>query len=245
MALAVRSLNEDASDEHVRDKLIVALDVDSKDEARRIVDELDDVTSFFKIGLRLQFGGGIELARELAREGKKVFLDSKLFDIEETIVTAVEQVVKMGVTFLTVHGDEQVVRAAVKGKNGSALKILAVTLLTSLDDSDLKEMGYPFDTKEYVRRRTKFAMRAQCDGVISSGKDIGEIREISDSKLLIVTPGIRPMGDSAFDQKRIATPGQAIRAGADHLVVGRPILRAQNRRDKAKRIIDEIAGAIR
>lgn len=229
----------------VSDRLIVALDVGDVEAARDIVRELRGVTSFFKIGLRLQFNGGLELARNLAAEGNKIFLDSKLFDIEETIVGVIDQVLSMGVTYLTVHGDASVVKAAVKGRNGNNnLKLLSVTCLTSLDASDLLDQGISLSVEEYVRNRVRSAINAGCDGVISSGHEAAMIRKMAPSGFKIVTPAIRSLGDSAGDQKRIATPKSAILAGADHLVVGRPILNADNRRAKAQAMLAEVEEAL-
>ena len=175
----------------VADRLIVALDVPDVSSARAVVHELSGVTDFFKIGLRLQFNGGLDLAKRLAGEGKKIFLDSKLFDIEETIVGVVDQVIGWGITYLTVHGDEFVVRAAVKGRNGSGnVKLLSVTCLTSLDINDLRDLGIGLTVEEYVKVRVNSALRAGCDGVISSALEARMIRDMVGSDFKIVTPAI-------------------------------------------------------
>jgi orotidine-5'-phosphate decarboxylase len=231
------------------ERLIVALDVESKDEASRLVDELGQAVSFYKIGLGLQFRGGIDLAQDLKRRGKKVFLDSKIYDVEATTRSAIQSIAALGVDFTTVHGNTSILREAVAGRGtNTTLKLFAITVLTSLDDADMHEMGYTVSVDKMVAYKTKSAIDAGCDGVITSGLEAQMIRGIADeagSRLIIVTPGIRSAGVSRDDQKRVATPESAIKSGADYIVMGRQILRAKNRQDEAKRVLDTIHGALR
>lgn len=223
------------------ERLIVALDVPTINEARQIVAELGNLVGFYKIGLQLHFAGGLDLARELVDSGKKVFLDSKLLDIPQTISSAVENVAKMGVTFLTVHGMMgKAIPAAIKGRGGSNLKILAVTVLTNLDQFDLDDLGINITLDEMVIMQTKKALEAGADGVITSGLEVSKIRELFGNQPTVVTPGIRSAGADIHDQRRVATPAAAIRAGADYLVVGRPILQATNPLDAVRKILREI-----
>jgi orotidine-5'-phosphate decarboxylase len=226
-----------------QDRLIVALDVPTVEEAREVVAQLDSAVTFYKIGMQLQFAGGIQLAQELIGQEKKIFLDSKLLDIDQTITSAVANIAKMGVTFLTVHGPARVVQAAVKGRANSHLKILSVTVLTSLDATDLADLGFECSVEELVLKRSRAALDAGADGVIASGQEANAIRKIAGNKLTIVTPGIRPDGSDVGDQKRAVTPAAAIRAGADYLVMGRPIVQAPNRRQAAEGVLEEIRQA--
>jgi len=208
-----------------RDRLIVALDVADIPAARKMVDELDGSVNFFKIGLVLQLAPGVEdFVRSLIAEGKKVFLDYKYYDISETLKKAVSRAAGLGVSFLTIHGPSNLIRGAVEGRGSSDLKLFTVTILTSLDAGDMAEMGYTnHSIEELVLFRAKKALEAGCDGVIASGLEAHKIKELSGGKLLVVTPGIRPLGSGADDQKRRTTPRDAILAGADYLVIGRPI----------------------
>jgi len=227
------------------DRLIVALDFDTLEEARRLVGELDGTATFFKIGMGLQLDPGTNaFIRELIAAGKKVFLDYKYFDIEATVERAVSQASKIGVSFLTVHGNSSVIQAAVRGRGSSSMKVFAVTVLTSLDAGDIKEMGFPCSVEELVLHRASLAVKWGCDGVIASGREAALIRERVGKSLLVVTPGIRPGGYGADDQKRAMTPGQAIEAGADYLVVGRPITAAPNPKQAAAEIVAEIEEAL-
>jgi orotidine-5'-phosphate decarboxylase len=226
-----------------RDRLIVALDVDTITEARQLVKRLDGTVSFFKIGLQLQLAAGLDLIKELIAEGKKVFLDYKYFDIDETVKNAVAQVASYGVSFLTVHGNGKIIRAAVEGRGNSDLKILSVTVLTSLDHYDIKDLGFDCSVEELVLHRAKRALEAGCDGVIASPKEIQSIREIAGIGLLIVTPGIRPQKARIDDHKRWASPATAIQDGADYLVVGRPIRNAPDPKAAAENIIFEMQEA--
>jgi orotidine-5'-phosphate decarboxylase len=227
------------------DRLIVALDFDTIAEAKRLVNELDGTATFFKVGMGLQLDPGTnEFIRELIAGGKKVFLDYKYFDIEATVERAVSQASKIGVSFLTVHGNSSIIQAAVRGRGSSDMKVFAVTVLTSLDAEDIKEMGFGCSVQDLVLHRASQAVKWGCDGVIASGREAILIRERVGKSLLVVTPGIRPGGYGTDDQKRTMTPGQAIEAGADYLVVGRPITGAQNPKQAAAEIIAEIEKAL-
>lgn len=227
-----------------RDRLIVALDVPTPGEARATIDRLGDAVSFYKIGMQLQFNGGLDLARDLVAEGRRVFLDSKLFDIDETVARAVENIARMGVHFLTIHGNGRTIRAAARARGDAALKLLSVTVLTSLDAADLEDLGFEgVDVPTLALHRARKALEAGADGVIASGQEAAAIRDLSKGGLLVVTPGIRPDGSSVDDQKRIVTPRDAILNGADYLVVGRPILKDPDPRAAARRIVADIASA--
>lgn len=227
----------------LRDRMIVALDVPTIWDAYRIVSELGDGATFYKIGYRLAFAGGLDLSRQLISEGKKVFLDLKLHDIGNTVTEGVDSLTKLGVTFLTVHAYPQTMRGAVEGRADSDLKLLAVTALTSYDDGDLRDAGYGLAVRDLVRLRAQQARSASIDGIVCSAAETEIVRDIIGRDMVIVTPGIRPAGSAAGDQKRTLTPGEAIRVGADHLVIGRPIIRAADPRAAAAAIMDEIAAA--
>jgi orotidine-5'-phosphate decarboxylase len=225
----------------IRDKLIIGLDVPSVEEARSVVDRIGDAGTFYKIGYQLAYAGGFEFARELIGQGKKVFLDLKLHDIGNTVEEGVRSVARLGATFLTVHAYPQTMRAAVAGKAGTDLKILAVTVLTSYDDNDLVEAGYaPVTAAELVARRAAQARDLNVDGIVCAATEAERVRSIVGPGRLIVTPGIRPAGADAGDQKRIVTPAEGIRLGANHLVVGRPIVKAADPRAAAEAIMREI-----
>ena len=227
-----------------KERLIVALDVSSVDEAWAIINRLEGLVSFFKIGLQLQLSVGLAFVKELIENGNRVFLDYKYFDIEETVQRAVSQVAAIGVSFLTVHGNGPTIRAAVEGRGNSDLKILSVTVLTSLDSVDILDLGFQCEVDELVLYRAKKALEAGCDGVIASGKEAEAIREMAgEQPLLIVTPGIRPETASLDDHKRPVTPAAAISAGADYLVVGRPITAADDPRAAAESILAEMQAA--
>lgn len=222
------------------DRLIVALDVPDVIGALKLVDRIGDAVGFYKVGLGMLTGGGLALAMELKQEhGKRVFLDLKLFDIGQTIENAVRGLAGLGLDFLTVHGDPQVVRAAAEGKSGSDLKILAVTVLTSLDRADLDaNMIRPGDIHEITVERAARALAAGADGVIASPQEAAAIRALPEAAgRLIVTPGVRPAGAAKGDQKRIATPAEAIGQGADHIVVGRPVWASADPAAAAREII--------
>ncbi len=225
------------------DRLIVALDVPNALEGLKLAQTIGDACHFYKIGLGMLTGGGLALARELIDEmDKRVFLDLKLFDIGNTIEAAVRGLAHYGLDFLTVHGDPYVVRAAAEGKAGSDLKILAVTVLTSLDRADLDAaLIQPGDVQDLVVERARRAMQAGADGVIASPREAALIRALPEAKgKLIVTPGVRPAGAALGDQKRVMTPGDAIRAGADHIVVGRPIIRSDDPRGATQAVLAEL-----
>lgn len=226
------------------ERLIVALDVPTVEEAKTVVERLGASVLFYKIGLQLQFAGGLSMADGLIAKGKKVFLDSKILDIDQTVTGAVANVANMGVSFLTVHGNGSTIRAALEGRKNHDLKILSVTVLTSLDAFDMQDLGLSCTVPELVMHRARKALEAGCDGVIASGQEARAIRQMAGDKLLIVTPGIRSDGISKDDQKRTATPKEAVAAGADYLVVGRQILKAQNPGAEAERILHEIEAGL-
>jgi orotidine-5'-phosphate decarboxylase len=227
-----------------KDKLIVALDLPSYDEARALVDRLGDTISFYKIGLELLFSDGLSLARELKRDGKRVFLDLKFLDIGNTMQRAVASAANLGVDFITIHGhDTKSLKAAVRGRANSNLKLLAVTVLTSLDQSDLDEQGIAATPGELVLSRARLAQNAGIDGVIASGQEAAAVRAKAGPEFLIVTPGIRLPGGETGDQARITTPEEALRDGADHLVVGRPINAAKDPKAAAEAFLSRISEA--
>ena len=222
------------------DRLIVALDVPDALAGLALAEKLGDAVSFYKIGLGMLTGGGLGLANELKQEhGKRIFLDMKLFDIGATVENAVRGLAQFDLDFLTVHGDPNVVRAAKEGASGKDLKILAVTILTSLDRADLDaNLIKPGAMQDLVTERAKRALAAGADGVIASPQEAAVIRALPEAKgRLIVTPGVRPTGSDAGDQKRIATPAKAITNGADHIVVGRPIWQAPDPRQATQAIL--------
>jgi orotidine-5'-phosphate decarboxylase len=227
-----------------RDRLIVALDTPVVGEARRLIEQIGDAVGVYKIGMELAYGGGLKLAPELAAAGKQVFLDLKLHDIPNTVERATAQAAKLGARFLTVHAYPQTMRAAAAGAKGSAMQILAVTVLTSYDDADLFDACYRFGVVETVRRRAEQAHELGVDGLVASAAEAAMVRETVGAGMLLVTPGIRPKSAAAGDQKRIATPAEAIRAGADYLVVGRPVTEAADPRAAAEAIVAEIGAAL-
>lgn len=208
-----------------------------------MVGRLGDAVTFYKVGYQLAFAGGLPFVDSLVRSGKQVFLDMKLHDIENTVGKGVESVAQLGVTFLTVHAYPQTMKAAVAARQGSALKILAVTVLTSYDDIDLAEAGYTTDVDALVARRAQQAHDLGIDGLVCSPEEASPLRLAVGHDMLFVTPGVRPIGAAHGDQKRVATPSQAIAAGADYLVVGRPITGASDPKACAEAIIAEIAAA--
>jgi orotidine-5'-phosphate decarboxylase len=230
-----------------RDRLFVALDVASVAAARRLVETLGDTVSCYKVGLELVFGGGLEFARELKSAGKSVFLDMKLLDIGNTVAKATANVAQLGLDYLTVHGhDRKTLESAVRGRGNTNLKLLSVTVLTSLDQGDLTEQGIAgMSPADLVIHRAKLAEAAGFDGVIASGQEAALVRSAVGADFLIVTPGIRPAGAEKGDQARAVTPLLAIKAGATHLVVGRPITAATDPQAAAAAIVDEIAAAVR
>jgi orotidine-5'-phosphate decarboxylase len=228
-----------------RDRLIVALDVPSVEEARVLVETLGASVGVYKIGLELLFSGGFALAQELAGHARSVFVDAKLLDIQATVERATATIARTGAHFLTVHAfDRKTLDAAVRGRGDSALKLLGVTVLTNLSASDLVQQGIDHPLEEVVLHRAKLAKETGFDGVIASGHEAASIRKTTGADFVIVTPGVRPQGAPAQDQARAVTPAKAIAAGADYLVVGRPITRADNPRTVAEAIVAEIAAAL-
>ena len=228
-----------------RNRLIVALDLPSVSQAERLVAQIGDAAVFYKIGYQLGYAGGIGFAQELVRAGKQVFLDFKLHDIGNTVAKGVESVVKLGATFLTVHAYPQTMKAALDARRGSALKILAVTILTSYDDADVAAAGYAGTLADQLKRRATQARDLGIDGLVCSAEETSMLRGIVGRDTLLVTPGIRPAGAASGDQKRIMTPAAAIAAGADYLVVGRPVVEAVDPRAAAQAIVAEISTAAR
>jgi len=229
--------------ERIEDRLIVALDVPSIGEARDLVGELDGLVSLFKVGLWLQFAAGFDgLIDELVDRGKKIFLDAKMFDIGETVKQGLVRVAERGVSFVTVHGDDEIMKAAVEGRGGSGLKIFAITVLTSVDQDGLRDLGYLCSVEELISVRVERAIACGCDGIIAAPHDNpSRIRQLAgEESLLIVTPGVRLAGSSADDHKRPGTPAQAIAAGADYLVVGRPIVKSEHPALAAAQIIEDM-----
>ena len=226
----------------MRERLIVALDVPTVSDAAQIVGDLDGSVSFYKIGYQLAFAGGLDFAQELVSAGKRVFLDMKLLDIDNTIEKAVENIAKTGVSMLTLHAYPKAMRAAVAAAKGSPLCLLGVTVLTSMDAEDLKDAGYSFDPRTLVLRRAEQARDAGMGGIVCSAEEASEVRAIIGPGMALVTPGIRPAGTEAGDQKRVMTPSLAIKAGASHLVVGRPITAVPDPKAAALAILGEMAG---
>jgi len=228
-----------------RDRLIVALDVPAADQAKALIERLGDSVGVYKIGLELLFAGGFELARALAQSGRPVFVDAKLLDIGATVERSTAAIASSGAAFLTVHAlDKKTLAAAVRGRGDSTLKLLGVTVLTNLAPADLIEQGIDHPLAEVALHRARLAKDAGLDGVIASGHEAAAIREAVGPGFLIVTPGVRPQGSEAQDQARAVTPRMAIGAGADYLVVGRPITRAPDPRAAADAVVAEIASAL-
>jgi len=228
-----------------RDRLIVALDLPTVQAADAMVTRLGDAVSFYKIGYQLAFAGGLAFAEALARAGKQVFLDLKLHDIGNTVAKGVESVARLGATFLTVHAYPQTMKAAADARGASNLRLLAVTVLTSYDDADLAAAGYDFTVAELVAERAAQARDMGIDGLVCSAEEAANLRMLVAHKMTLVTPGIRPAGADSGDQKRIMTPAAAIAAGADYLVVGRPVRDAADPVAAARSIQAEIAAAIK
>ena len=224
----------------MRDRLIVGLDVPTVADAARVVSELGDTVSFYKIGYQLVFAGGLEFARELAADGKKIFLDMKLLDIDNTVAKGVENIARMGMTMLTLHAYPKAMRAAVAAAQGSGLCLLGVTVLTSMDEQDMIDAGYEYDPHTLVLRRAEQALAAGMGGIVCSAEEASAVRRVVGPDLAVVTPGIRPAGSDHGDQKRVMTPADALKAGASHLVVARPIVGAADRRAAAQSILDEM-----
>ena len=226
-----------------RNPIIVALDCESASEASALVTRLGDRIDFYKVGMELYAAAGMAFAKELRAQGKNVFLDMKFYDIPETVKRAVCQVARAGLQFLTVHGSDAVMRAAVEGRGAANLKLLAVTVLTSLDRQDLEDLGYACEVSGLVDLRVRKAVAAGVEGIVASPLDAARIRGIAGPDTILVTPGVRSAGAAKGDQKRVATPAEAIRDGADYLVMGRQITRAANPADEVDRVLEEIAAA--
>jgi len=227
-------------------RVIVALDTASVDGARALANQLPEEVTTFKIGLELVYAGGVELARELMATGRHVFLDAKLLDIGNTVERATAQIAALGARYLTVHAsDTKTLAAAVRGRGQTGLRLLGVTVMTNLDFRDLAEQGVTRPPREMVLHRARLACAAGFDGVIASAQEAAALRHTFGPSLEIITPGIRPSTSLTDDQSRTATPGEAIAAGADKLVIGRPITQAEDPRLAAEAIIDEVAEALR
>jgi orotidine-5'-phosphate decarboxylase len=227
-----------------KDRLIVALDLPGVAPAEAMITRLGDSVTFYKIGYQLAYAGGLPLVRQLADAGKKVFIDLKLHDISNTVARGVESIARSGATFLTVHAYPQTMKAAVEGRAGSDLKILGVTVLTSYDDGDLHAAGYRFGVSDLAEARAQQAQVLGVDGLVCSPEEAAFLHKIVGHQMVLVTPGIRPAGATTGDQKRIMTPARAISAGADYLVVGRPVLEAADPKAMAEAIQVEIAQAL-
>jgi orotidine-5'-phosphate decarboxylase len=227
-----------------RDRLIVPLDLPDVAAAEAMIARLGDSVTFYKIGYQLAYAGGLPLVGKLTEAGKKVFTDLKLHDIGNTVARGVESVAKLGATFLTVHAYPQTMKAAVEGRAGSGLKLLAVTVLTSYDDGDLHAAGYRLGVSDLVEARAQQAQVLGVDGIVCSPEEATSLRKIVGHQMVLVTPGIRPAGSASGDQKRIMTPARAIAAGSDYLVVGRPILEAGDPKAAAEAIQAEIEQAL-
>ncbi len=220
--------------------LIVALDFDSPEKARELVERLGGQVTFYKVGLELYAAAGMDFVGELIAGGKDVFLDLKLYDIGETVKRAVARIAASGARFTTVHGSGSLMRAAVEGRGASNLKLLAVTVLTSFDREDLADLGYPCAVSELVALRVRRAMEAGIDGIVCSPLEAALVRETAGPGAILVTPGVRSAGAGKGDQKRVATPAEALRDGANYLVIGRQVTRAQDPAAEVGRILGEI-----
>lgn len=229
--------------ETMRERLIVGLDLPNVAEAEKAVSDIGDAASFYKIGYQLAFAGGLDFARDLVAEGKKVFLDLKLLDIDNTVAKGVESIVGLGVSMLTLHAYPKAMRAAVEAARGSQLCLLGVTVLTSMDAKDMAEAGYASDPEALVLERSRQAREAGMGGIVCAATEAAAVRGIVGADMAVVTPGIRPSGADHGDQKRVMTPADAIRSGASHLVVARPIVGAIDRRAATQAILEEMAAA--
>jgi len=231
-------MNKTATDDR---RVIVALDVETPEEAMTLVDQIGPAANFYKIGMELYAAGGPDIVRRLVERGLRVFLDLKLYDISETVKRATRQISKLRVDFLTVHGSRSIMRAAVEGRGDSVTQLLAVTVLTSLDSEDLADLGYPALIAQLVELRVRKAVESGMDGIVCSPLEAAQVRRIGGPNLKLVIPGVRSAGAATGDQKRVATPAQAIAAGADYLVIGRQVTRAANPRTACEEILREIA----
>jgi orotidine-5'-phosphate decarboxylase len=224
--------------------LIIALDVASADEALQLVREIGPAAEFYKVGMELYAAAGMDIVHRLGDMGRRVFLDLKLYDIGETVKRATRQILKSeAVQLLTVHGSRSVMQAAVEGKGASRAKLLAVTVLTSFDADDLADLGYSTPVSELVELRVKKAVESGIDGIVCSPLEVKRVREVGGPKLILVTPGVRSVGANSGDQKRVATPPEALANGADYLVIGRQVTRAADPRAACEEILAEIGRA--
>lgn len=221
--------------------IIVALDFESAAEASALVARIGSRVNFYKVGMELYAAAGMEFAKQLRAQGKNVFLDMKYYDIPETVKRAVCQVARIGLQFLTIHGSEAVMRAAIEGRGASDLKLLAVTVLTSFDQQDIEDLGYPCRVADLVDLRVRKAMAMGIDGIVASPLDAARIRDLAGPDAILITPGVRSAGADKGDQKRVATPAEAIRAGANYVVLGRQITRAADPAAAVDQVLDEIA----
>jgi orotidine-5'-phosphate decarboxylase len=220
--------------------VIVALDVATKAEARSLMAALGDSATFYKVGLELYTGVGMDFVRDLKSEGHSVFLDLKLYDIGETVKRAVAQVARAGADFVSVHGSRAIMEAAVAGRGDAPLQLLAITVLTSFDEHDLRQMGYTCTVAELVELRVRNAVETGVDGIVCSPLELARVRALAGPNTTLVTPGVRSAGAAAGDQKRVATPAEAIANGANYLVIGRQVTRAADPRGEMLRILEEI-----
>ncbi len=223
--------------------IIVALDYETAAEASALVARLGDRVHTYKVGMELYAAAGMAFAKQLRAQGKDVFLDMKFYDIPETVRRAVCQVARAGLQFLTVHGSDAVMRAAVEGRGAANLKLLAVTVLTSFDQQDIEDLGYPCDVASLVDLRVKKARALRVDGIVASPLDAARVRRLAGPEAVLVTPGVRSAGAAKADQKRVATPAEAVRDGADYVVMGRQVTRAADPAAEVERVLEEIAGA--
>ncbi|HEV3330681.1 MAG TPA: orotidine-5'-phosphate decarboxylase [Bryobacteraceae bacterium] len=228
-----------------RNPIIVALDFESAQEASQLVTRLGHQVNFYKVGMELYAAAGMPFVRELCAEGIDVFLDMKFYDIPETVKRAVCQVARTQVRFLTVHGSQPVMQAAVEGRGASNLKLLAVSVLTSFDQQDILDLGYPCEVSDLVDLRVRKAVESRVDGIVASPLDAARIRRIAGPETIIVTPGVRSAGSAKGDQKRVATPAEAVRDGADYVVMGRQISRAADPAGEVARVLEEINASAR
>lgn len=222
--------------------IIIALDVESAAQARSLADRIGDAAEFYKVGMELYAAAGMEFVRELIAARKRVFLDMKFYDIGETVKRAVARVAEAGVDLLTVHGSGAVMRAAVEGRGDASLRLLAVTVLTSFDRADLEDLGYPVPVETLVDLRVRKAMECGMDGLVLSPLEVKKVRERVGPGPVLVTPGVRSAGADRGDQKRVATPAEAMAEGATYLVIGREVTRATDPRAETLRILNDIAG---
>lgn len=221
--------------------VIVALDVESAEEARDLVRRIGPDVSIYKVGMELYCAAGMDYVRELLEQGKEVFLDLKFYDIAETVKRAVAQVARSGARFLTIHASGAVMRAALEGRGSSPLQLLAVTVLTSFDRKDLEELGYSCEVSELVSLLGRRAVECGVDGIVTSPLEVASLRALAGPEAILVTPGVRSAGARKGDQKRVATPAEALRAGADYVVMGRQITRAVDPAAELARVLEEIS----